>query len=132
MENKFRAWDNKAKEWLLGYNYPNLGGFSLTGECVLFNEWGAIINRFYLQQKDRKPEDLKIMRSIGWKDDYGIPIYEDDYLSKEGAYVVYSDRLACWCFTFKDDKDPPTPLFHSKEPLHVCGNIWEGCTSGSF
>ena len=29
---KFRAYDKKAKKWLLGYEYPNLGGFSLFGE----------------------------------------------------------------------------------------------------
>mgnify|MGYP001584566705 CR=1 FL=1 len=28
-EIKFRAWDNKKKEWLFGYELPNLGGFSL-------------------------------------------------------------------------------------------------------
>ncbi len=31
---KFRAWDNKDKKWLLGYEYPNLGGFSMFGENI--------------------------------------------------------------------------------------------------
>ena len=52
---KFRAYDNKAKEWLLGYEYPNLGGFSMFGECMLMGEWSAIVNRFILQQRDRTP-----------------------------------------------------------------------------
>ena len=28
---KFRAYDKVNKKWLLGYEYPNLGGFSLVG-----------------------------------------------------------------------------------------------------
>ena len=43
-EIKFRAWDKRNKEWLLGYEYSSLGGFSLTGECVLFGEFGDLFN----------------------------------------------------------------------------------------
>ena len=53
-EFKFRAWDNKTKEWLLGYELPNLGGFSMFGEAMLFGEWSAIVNRFVLREEDRK------------------------------------------------------------------------------
>lgn len=40
-EIRYRAWDSVNKEWLFGYNSPNLGGFSMFGEVVLMGEWGA-------------------------------------------------------------------------------------------
>lgn len=79
----FRAWDNKAKEWLLGYQLPNLGGFSMFGEAMLFNEWSEIINSFILQQKDRAEEDLIVMQSVGLTDINGNSTYEDDIIKNE-------------------------------------------------
>ncbi len=61
-EIKFRAWDNCDKKWLLGYELPNLGGFSMTGEVMLFEQWSEIVNRFILQQRDRKEADLILMQ----------------------------------------------------------------------
>lgn len=101
---KFRAWDNHAKEWLLGYELPALGGFSLTGESVLLGEWADVINRFILQQKDRKPEDLIITQFTGCQDQNGKDIYEGDIVKRmaevydfdaeDGKEISYKEQVS--------------------------------------
>lgn len=128
---KFRAWDDKDKKWLLGYNYPNLGGFSMFGECMLFEEWSSILNRFHLQRKDRTPLDLKLMQFTGLTDKNGKEIYEGDILKSLGTdicVVRYVKDLAC----FMLENINPTEDFDSiLYPLHkgyeyreIIGNIY--------
>lgn len=78
---KFRAWDAKEGKWLLGYELPSLGGFSLLGECMLMGEWSAIVNRFIVSQHDRTPEDLIIMQWSDLQDKHRRLIYEKDIVA---------------------------------------------------
>jgi len=77
---KFRAYDNKKKKWLLGYELENLGGFSLFGECMLLGEWSGILDTFLMSRKNYKPDDLKVMQFTGLKDSKNRDVYEGDYV----------------------------------------------------
>ena len=142
-EIKFRAWDKKQRKWLLGYEYPNLGGFSLFGEVVLMGEWQGVLNAYIFNRDGRSFEDLSVMQYTGLKDDNDKEIYEDDLLRVQApewdwvGVVKFGNPngLYNWGFQLKpvslkeDEVNPEILLWVETEvPGHTCeiiGNLYE-------
>lgn len=131
---KFRAWDNKGKKWLLGYEYPNLGGFSLTGECVLFGEWGNVFDTFLFNKDGKKWEDLKIMQFSGILDKNQKPIYEGDIVNDEdcgNGIVVF--QSGCFFMMYGADvnmeflglKKDDFGRLQAKRTVELVGNAYD-------
>lgn len=61
---KFRAWDKGENKWLLGYEYPNLGGFSMLGETMMMGEYTNLISSYF----PNRIKDIVLMQFTGLLD----------------------------------------------------------------
>lgn len=127
----FRAWDNVNKRWLLGYDYKNLGGFSIAGETMLCGEWTEVLAAMLVGEFGERGEDLLITQYIGIIDKNNKKIYcgdrmlakrfEDDshfycevfYNTEKAAFMVKGAFLSGDCY------------FQEIEECEVIGNVYQ-------
>jgi len=130
-EIKFRAWDDKNKKWLLGYELENLGGFSLTGECVLVDGWAETAWGFMLSKDGKKPKHLIVEQYTGLKDKNGKELYENDKIEDNVGrewVIKYCPEQATFLFHYAKNERQSIPygkFIMSQLPLKQIGNIHE-------
>lgn len=122
---KFRAYDTKEKKWLLGYEYPNLGGFSMFGEVMMMGEYASLLSSYF---PDRL-EDIDLMQFTGLLDKNGKEIYEGDIVKTEDftGYIWYrSPDFVIRQDIGSNNEHTYLDFFRERE---VIGNIYENPTS---
>lgn len=128
---KFRIWNNVEKKWELGYDYGNLGGFSMIGETMLFGEYERLLNSVSISELNR----FEITQFTGIQDNKGKDIYEGDILKngdindpeQKDAQIceVIFDNTCFTTVTLPRTAKQRWITFHDWKVLEVIGNIFE-------
>lgn len=105
----FRAWDDLNKKWFM--DSPR--GFSLTGECVLFGEWGHFFDEFLFCKNGKEPKHLIIEQYTGKEID-GVELFQGDI-------VEYTQCL----FNTTSDKWPRKTKEIKWDKIRMAWNLFE-------
>jgi len=111
----FRGWSPERKDWVEGFLANGMFGEDWDVSYIFDRNriWNRVI-----------PESVGLF--FGLHDKHGEKIFGPvgslggQFIGDKGAFIVWSQRLACWCFNFKD-ADSETPLFYddvSKYEIH--------------
>lgn len=106
---RFRAIHKKKGNWVFGVPIFVAGRLYIKPEKN--GDW-----------QDNSCKKKTLGQSVGIAK-YNVELFEGDIISKEGAYIVWSDKCCAWAFNFKDSKTPSVPLYYNLERVEVFGNI---------